>query len=82
MSPVAERSGDTIRLTVNAEQSDSPVIELPVTELGHLLAGVEQDLTDFLALAVDWASRQLPDHCAPVAAALARVLDLPRPAET
>ncbi|MFE1906701.1 hypothetical protein ACFW96_23965 [Streptomyces gardneri] len=81
VSPVAERSGDTIRLTVNAEQSDSPVIELPVTELGHLLNGVERDLTDFLALAVDWASRQLPDHCAPVAAALARVLDLPRPPE-
>ncbi|MEJ8646416.1 hypothetical protein WKI68_44425 [Streptomyces sp. MS1.HAVA.3] len=79
-SPVAERFGDTIRLTVNADQSDSPVIELSVTELRHLLAGAERDLADFLALATDWASRHLPGRCAPVAAALARVLGLPAPA--
>ncbi|MFF1555921.1 hypothetical protein [Streptomyces sp. NPDC058279] len=78
-SPVAEHFGDTVRLTVTAEQSDSPVIELSVTELRHLLAGAERDLADFLTLATDWASRHLPDHCAPVAAALARVLDLPAP---
>lgn len=73
-SPLAERTGDTVRLTVNAEQSDSPVIELPVTELRHLLTGVEHDLTDFLTLAADWASRHVPDHATPVVAALARVL--------
>ncbi len=80
VSPVAERAGDTIRLTVNTEQSDSPLIELSDTELRRLLAGAERDLTDFLALAADWASEHLPAHCAPVTAALARVLDLPRPA--
>ncbi|MFD9883424.1 hypothetical protein ACFWZT_18415 [Streptomyces alboflavus] len=83
-SPVAERFGDTLRLTVNADQSDSPVIELSLAELRHLLAGVERDLADFLTLAADWASRHLPGHRTPVTAALARALDLaprtePRP---
>jgi hypothetical protein len=80
VSPIAERFGDTVRLTVNAEQSDSPVIELCVSELRHLLAGAERDLADFLALAADWASRHLPGHGAAVTTALARVLDLPAPA--
>ncbi|MCC3779838.1 hypothetical protein [Streptomyces sp. UNOB3_S3] len=79
VSPLAERFGGTVRLTVNAEQSDSPVIELSVTELHHLLAGAERDLAAFLVLAADWASTHLPGHCAPVTAALARVLDLPAP---
>ncbi|MEV5595361.1 hypothetical protein [Streptomyces sp. NPDC052496] len=79
LSPVAERFGDTVRLTVNADQSDSPVIELSVTQLRDLLAGAERDLAGFLARAADWVSRHLPDHCAPVVAALARVLDLPAP---
>ncbi|MGW3658168.1 hypothetical protein ACWD6R_21880 [Streptomyces sp. NPDC005151] len=69
----AERLGDTVRLTVDAEQSDSQVIELSVTELRHLLDGAEQDLTNFLALAPDWVSQHLPDHAGPVTAALARV---------
>ncbi|MFJ6083909.1 hypothetical protein ACIQI8_21155 [Streptomyces sp. NPDC092369] len=77
VSPIAERYGSVVRLTVNAEQSDSPVIELSVSELRHLLAGAERDLVDFLALAADWASRQLPDHCSAVTVALARLLDLP-----
>ncbi|WP_331738546.1 hypothetical protein [Embleya sp. NBC_00896] len=77
MSPVAERFGDTVRLTVDAEMSDSAVIELSVAELRHLLAGAERDMADFLALATDWASGYLPARCAPVTAALARVLDLP-----
>ncbi|MFE6402439.1 hypothetical protein [Streptomyces alboflavus] len=76
-SPIAERFDDTVRLTVNADRSDSPVIELSLTELRDLLAGVERDLAGFLALAADWASRHLPGHRAPVTAALARVLDLP-----
>ncbi|WP_327358937.1 hypothetical protein [Streptomyces sp. NBC_01304] len=79
VSPVAERFGDTVRLTVNAEQSESPVIELPVSELRNLLAGAERDLADFLALAADWSTGHLPGHCAPVTAALARVVDLPAP---
>ncbi|MEV5607275.1 hypothetical protein [Streptomyces sp. NPDC052225] len=77
LSPVAERFGDAVRLTVNADQSDSPVVELPITDLRNLVAGAERDLADFLALATDWASRYLPGHCAPVTAALARVFDLP-----
>ncbi|MEV5974860.1 hypothetical protein [Streptomyces sp. NPDC051921] len=76
-SPVAERVGDVVRLTVDAEQGDGPVIELSLTELRHLLAGAERDLVDFLALAANWASGHLPDHCAAVTAALSRVLDVP-----
>ncbi|MEE1824125.1 hypothetical protein PUR61_18305, partial [Streptomyces sp. BE20] len=57
MSPLAERFGDTVRLTVNAEQSDSPMIQLSVTELRHLLAGAERDMVDFLSLTADWARR-------------------------
>lgn len=53
VSPVAERFGDTVRLTVDAEQSDSPVIDMSVTELHRLLADAERDLADFLALAAD-----------------------------
>lgn len=79
VSPIAEHFGDTVRLTVNAELSDSPVIELRVTELRDLLTGVERDLADFLALAADWSSRNLPGHSAPVTAALARLVDLPVP---
>ncbi|MFD0403717.1 hypothetical protein [Kitasatospora sp. NPDC127116] len=80
VSPVAERFGDTVRLTVDAEQSDSPVIELSVTELRRLLADAERDLAGFLTLATDWTHRHLPPgHRAPVTAALARVLDLPGP---
>jgi hypothetical protein len=80
VSPMAERFGDTVRLTVNAEQTDSPVIELCATELRHLLTGAERDLADFLALAAGWSSRHLPGHYAPVTAALARICDLPTPA--
>ncbi|KJY24759.1 hypothetical protein VR45_40535 [Streptomyces sp. NRRL S-495] len=80
VSPAAERFGDTVRLTVNAEQTGSPVIELPVTELRHLLAGAERDLTAFLTLTTDWVRQQMPEHSEPVIAALARVLDLPAPA--
>ncbi|MFD8754452.1 hypothetical protein ACFV0O_26205 [Kitasatospora sp. NPDC059577] len=79
VSPIAERFGDTVRLTVNAEQTGSPVMELPVAELRRLLADVERDLADFLALAAHWASEYLPDRSATVTAALARLLDLPAP---
>ncbi|MFF7946111.1 hypothetical protein [Streptomyces griseorubiginosus] len=65
-APLAERHGDFVRLTVDAERDDSPVIELPVTELRRLLAGAERHLVDFLHLVATWA-------------ALCRALDLPVP---
>ncbi|WP_026124604.1 hypothetical protein [Nocardiopsis baichengensis] len=55
------------------------MVELRVAELRHLLTGVERDLADFLTRAADWSSRHLPGHCAPVTAALARLVDLPVP---
>lgn len=76
-SPLAERLGDTVRLTVDVEQDDSPVIELPVPELRGLLAAAERDLADFLQLAADWATQHLPDHASSVTAAVARALNLP-----
>ncbi|WP_328674292.1 hypothetical protein [Streptomyces sp. NBC_00328] len=76
---LAERLGDTIRLTVGTDRNDSPVIELSVTELRHLLASAERDLAEFLAAATDWIAEHLPDHSVPLTAALARVLALPTP---
>ncbi|MGA5325317.1 hypothetical protein ACPCJT_04720 [Streptomyces griseoincarnatus] len=78
-SPLAERHGDAVRLTVDADRGDSPVIELTVGELRCLLTGAERDLTGFLALAAAWAIRQLPGHAAPVTSALARALLLRAP---
>ncbi|MFI1470137.1 hypothetical protein [Streptomyces wuyuanensis] len=80
-SPLAERVGGTVRLTVDADKDGSPVIELSVTELRRLLAGVERDLTDFHRQAAAWAARCTPDLAAPLSAALARALDLPAPHE-
>ncbi|WP_254126703.1 hypothetical protein [Amycolatopsis sp. CA-230715] len=74
--PRAERHGDKVRLTVDAEQNGSPVIELLAADLRRLLSGAEHDLTSFLALAADWAAQNLPRHATPVTAALARALDL------
>ncbi|MEV0173256.1 hypothetical protein AB0I00_19335 [Streptomyces sp. NPDC050803] len=78
-SPLAERHGDVVRLTVDAEQANSPVIELSVTDLRRLLDDAERDLIDFLQLAAAWAARHLPDDAAPVTSALGRALDLPAP---
>ncbi|WP_370937629.1 hypothetical protein [Amycolatopsis sp. cg13] len=75
-TPCAERRGDLVRLTVDAERSDSPVIELPAAALQRLLAAVENDLVVFLALATEWAARNLPGCASSVIAALARVLDI------
>ncbi|MFG2334851.1 hypothetical protein ACGFMM_35340 [Streptomyces sp. NPDC048604] len=74
--PLAERLGDTVRLTVDAERHDSPVIELPAAELRRLLAGAERDLAAFLDAAAAWAARHIPDHAGPVTQALTRVLAL------
>jgi hypothetical protein len=78
-APLAERHGDIVRLTIDTEQDDSPTIDLPVTELWHLLAGAEHDLANFLSLAADWLSQYLPAHASSVTAALARALDTPPP---
>ncbi|WP_203549641.1 hypothetical protein [Actinospica acidiphila] len=78
-SPLAERQGDVVRLTVDADRDDSPVIELAAGDLRRLLTEVERDLTGFLALAAAWAVRQLPDRAAPVTSALARALLLRDP---
>ncbi|WP_030320905.1 hypothetical protein [Streptomyces flavochromogenes] len=80
-SPLAERVGDAVRLTVDVERADSPVIELPVTDLRRLLADAERDLTGFLRLADEWTARYVPDHATAVTGALARALALPAPAE-
>ncbi|MFE6331995.1 hypothetical protein ACFVP3_00875 [Streptomyces sp. NPDC057806] len=77
VSPIAERFGDTVRLTVNAERSDSPVIELGVAELRRLLSGAERDLADFLTLATEWSSGHLPGHGVAVTTAVARLLGFP-----
>ncbi|MEU4671237.1 hypothetical protein AB0F91_25460 [Amycolatopsis sp. NPDC023774] len=79
--PWAERDGDLVQLTLDVERIDSPVIEVPAVELRYLLAGVERDLAGFLALAADWAYRNLSRHAFPVISALIRVLDLPGPGD-
>ncbi|ATE58181.1 hypothetical protein CNX65_14995 [Actinosynnema pretiosum] len=68
--------GDVVRLTLDAEAADSPVIDVPVAELGALLAGVERDLADFSAQAGRWTKDHLPAHAPRVNAALARLLDV------
>ncbi|WP_308130260.1 hypothetical protein [Kitasatospora aureofaciens] len=73
---VAQRTDGIVRLLVDAEDGDSPVIELPVDELRRLLAGAEQNLRNFLQTAASWAEQQLPEQVAAVTAALARALDL------
>ncbi|GAA0408388.1 hypothetical protein GCM10010357_31680 [Streptomyces luteireticuli] len=75
--PLAERLGDTVRLTVDCEQDGSPVIELPVGELRCLLAGVERELGDFLRVVRTWAARYAPGQAAGLGAALAQALDMP-----
>jgi hypothetical protein len=76
-SSMAERVGDTVRLTLDVYAQDgSPVIALPVDQVRALVTGAQQDLRDFLGLAGTWAERHLPAHAAAVTAALARALDL------
>ncbi|WP_405477434.1 hypothetical protein [Streptomyces canus] len=76
-SSMAERVGDTVRLTLDAHaKDDSPVIELPVDQVRALVTGAQQDLRDFLGLAGTWAEQHLPTYAAAVTVALARALDL------
>lgn len=76
-SPAAERRGELVRLTADAERSDSPVVEVSVAELRQLIAGAERDLANFCARASRWALRCMPDYAESITAALARVLDIP-----
>ncbi|MCN9243729.1 hypothetical protein NGF19_23575 [Streptomyces sp. RY43-2] len=76
-SPTIERHGPTVRLTVDSDADTAQWIDVSVTELRHLLTGVEKDLADFLYLATRWATGQLSDHAEPVGHALARALTLP-----
>jgi hypothetical protein len=76
-SPTVERVGETVRLTVDGEQDDSPVIEVTAAELRHLLAGAEKDLTGFLNQVSGWAARELPGHATSIVAAVSRALDIP-----
>ncbi|MFE2009057.1 hypothetical protein [Streptomyces sp. NPDC059491] len=76
---VAERVGDNVRLTLDADSTDgggSPVIELPLGQVRELVTGARQDVQDFLILAETWAAQYLPAHATAVSAALARALDL------
>ncbi|MGW8760896.1 hypothetical protein ACWGN5_00175 [Streptomyces sp. NPDC055815] len=78
-SSAAERVGDNVRLTLDADadaKDGSPVIALPVDQVRALVTGAEADLRDFHSLAGAWAEEQLPTHAAAVTAALARALDL------
>ncbi|MFB8393916.1 hypothetical protein [Streptomyces yangpuensis] len=78
-SPFAERRDGRVRLTVDAERDDSPVIELPVTELRRQLSRAERDLADFMRLVGPWASRHIPGHAEATTAAVARALAVPAP---
>lgn len=80
-SPLAERRGERVRLTVDADQDDSPVIELPVTELRGLLSRAERDLAQFVHLVGPWAARHVPGHAAATTAAVARALAVPAPVQ-
>ncbi|WP_079175193.1 hypothetical protein [Streptomyces malaysiense] len=76
-SSVAERVGDTVRLTLDVHGGDgSPVIQLSVDHVRTLVAGAQLDLRHFLGLAGTWAEQHLPAHAAAVTAALVRALDL------
>jgi hypothetical protein len=82
---LAQRHGDVVRLTVDADESagpfdpdksDSPFFDVPVDRLRELLAQAERDLADFHALVSGWLRRRLPAHADAVSAALRRALDL------
>ncbi|MFL1380794.1 hypothetical protein [Nocardiopsis protaetiae] len=79
-SPFIERSGDTVRMTVDAETEGGPVIEVGAPELRASLGRVENDLRGFLGSARIWSGHHLPAHAAPLTAALGRALDVEPPA--
>lgn len=78
-SPLAERLGPTVRLTVDTEVADGPVIDVPVAELRRLLAAAEEDLAGFMGLVGPWAAGRVPERAVAVTAAVARALAVPGP---
>ncbi|MFI6440813.1 hypothetical protein [Streptomyces sp. NPDC050759] len=78
-SPVAERYGETVRLTVDSDAEASPVIEVSVPELRRLLTQAEHEVAAFLHQAALWTARQLPDRSEQVSRAIKRALTLPTP---
>ncbi|MFG2302709.1 hypothetical protein [Actinacidiphila glaucinigra] len=78
-SPLAERHGDAVRLTVDAGRDDSPAFEVAVDVLRRGVAGAERDLAGFLGAAAHWAAVRLPEHAPGLVAALARAAGMPPP---
>ncbi|MHA7133808.1 hypothetical protein [Oerskovia turbata] len=78
-SPGGELVDGVVRLTVDVEHADSPTIEVPAVEVRRLLAGVERDLTGFVAAVSVWAGRHAPSRAADLVTVLARALDVPVP---
>lgn len=78
-SPLAERHGDVVRLTVDARRDDSPAFEVAVDVLRRGVAGAERDLAGFLGAAADWVAVRLPEHTPALVGALARAVGMPPP---
>lgn len=78
-SPLAERHGDVVRLTVDAGRADSPAFEVAVDVLRRGVAGAERDLAGFLGAAAHWAAVRLPEHAPELVGVLARAVDMPPP---
>lgn len=79
-SPLAERRGDVIRLTVDATRDDGRVFDVAADALRDGITGAERDLAEFLRAAADWSAVQLPGHTPALVAALARAVGMPPPA--
>ncbi|MGK4580150.1 hypothetical protein [Kitasatospora sp. HPMI-4] len=77
-TPWAEHDGEALRLHPD-EKRPGPVIELPRAELRRLLAGVRQDLADFLLLLADWAGRYAPDSAEALVSAFDESLQITAP---
>ncbi|MFB6986925.1 hypothetical protein [Streptomyces sp. NPDC056304] len=77
-TPWAEQLGDTVRLHPNGEHP-GPVIEVARTELPRLLAGVQQDLADFLLLVAAWAEQHAPQSAQSLVSAVDRSLAITSP---
>ncbi|WP_431953479.1 hypothetical protein [Actinacidiphila sp. bgisy167] len=78
-SPLAERHGDTVLLTVDTQRDDSPVLAVDIDVLRRGIEGAERDLAGFLRAAAAWAAARLAGHAVPVVAALARGIGMPPP---
>jgi hypothetical protein len=77
-TPWAEQLGNTVRLHPEGERP-GPVIEIARTELPRLLAGVQQDLADFLLLVAAWAEQHAPQSARALVSAFDRSLEITAP---